>query len=146
MKTLRPDLTTDRNKSTLSLLDVNIGSILKDVHLATSKNICFIVAGISLSDYLMIPLINAADAATLPVECTVIIKHSTHLLATGTAYYADCSKVIVRRFGAVGQWLKKHRDGIDGALDERDMLAVNDALITSATISRHIKKEFSLNN
>lgn len=142
MKTLKPDF--QRLKSSFSLLDINIGSVLKDSEDASAL---YIISGISFTEYALVRVYNNQD-----FNLTKMIKNSGLLPLQKNLYasncidpeaYVDCSKLVIRSFGVISNWLKKHPEQYLGQLHPKDQDILFQTISSATTIPKKLKKEFS---
>jgi hypothetical protein len=142
MRTYQP--TNLKPKTNLSLLDINIGSVIEINDAANSRKKRFIVVGMSLSDYAFVSAFEKDPYAT------TLKKYNLHTQEVSLPLnknnniplYADCTKVFVRRFGELSNWLKKYPESYVGNIGEEETKAILNHIRMAKMISSRIKNEF----
>lgn len=142
MKTYQPNL---KPKANLSLLDIKLGSVIEILDQEHNMKRRFIVVGMSLSHYAFVATVDRNfetlfKSRSLPGREVSLFETRSSVLKL----FADCSKILVRRFGDLGNWLKKYPESYLGNLIEDDVDELVKMIKESRTISANTKKEFFL--
>lgn len=127
-----------------SLHSLSIGAIIRDYDNGRQND--FLIVGTSLNDYAMVGLV-AND--TLPVSLAGRVSFFPVTYSRGDisdSMLADCSRMITRRFGTMGAWIKKYPEAFVGQVSIATIGQVVRKISEARTISRHAKKSYSLSD
>jgi hypothetical protein len=142
MRRYQPDL---RPRAKLSLLDVNIGSLIEIIDSEKATELRFVVVGMSLSQYAFVSAFNKDTFGGFLKKYNLPCHDITIIEANGNkaSLTADCSKMFVRRFGDLSNWLEKHPESYLGNIKIEDTDAILALIKSAETISSRMKEEFN---
>ncbi|MBL7719790.1 MAG: hypothetical protein JNL72_13185 [Flavipsychrobacter sp.] len=140
MNTIRPDLSSRRHY--LTLLDVKLGTIL-DLK-SKGQSTRYLIIGMSLTEYALLSVYCDSESASFFTSHPQIPSYTLQLTIRKTAVqaYADCSKIIVCRFGTIRDVVKEDPRCRVDQLSEAETDKLVQYVKSSPTIAQAMKNQY----
>ncbi len=134
-------------KTNQTLLHINTGSVLYGDFKAIGKFRYYLIVGMSPFEYAMVCLYSK-DELNIDSQFVRNLKESFYPLSLPEfpehEFVADCSRIIVKRFGTVATFLTKKGMTSVQKIAENPLTEIIDKIHESVTIPSYQKKEYNL--
>jgi hypothetical protein len=134
-------------KTNQTLLHINTGSVLYGDFKVIGKVRYYLIVGMSPFEYAMVCLYTK-DELDIDSQFVRNLKSSFYPLTLSEFpeldFVADCSRIIVKRFGTVAAFLTKKGMTSVQKIPESSLTEIIDIILASLTICSYQKKEYNL--